>query len=291
MKAMKPMKASCLLQYAQERATLTEQDIDQILEQGKKWSLANTFRSKGSAFFPHTYIRECGYQAASIVHSILDSGTDQAVLLGVLHPLDDRLLHSRKLEIDGKDISNESCWGILGPGIAKDSAWKNEFSLDNFLFLWNEEINRRGIRPPRLLVRYPCLVNRQPEKIPGIEELKKEVRDSVVVATADLCHHGVAYDEPLENVFSISEKGLQFAKDTIEKGLKIMNSDNYDIYYQYCLQAKSDSLDVGTMLRYLLGPITGTILDLKLVDVSGLFENDPQPSWVAATLVKFEPSR
>lgn len=28
------------------------------------------------------------------------------------------------------------------------------------------------------------------------------------------------------------------------------------------------------------------ILNLKLVDVSTLFENDPSPSWVAATLAK-----
>jgi len=42
------------------------------------------------------------------------------------------------------------------------------------------------------------------------------------------------------------------------------------------------------VLKYLLGDVSPHILDLKLVDVSMLFENDISPSWVAATLVEFK---
>lgn len=57
-------------------------------------------------------------------------------------------------------------------------------------------------------------------------------------------------------------------------------------YRSYCLETLSDSIEVGQMLNYLLGPLEGHIHDLKLIDVSDLFEGDPQPSWVAATLVE-----
>jgi hypothetical protein len=49
--------------------------------------------------------------------------------------------------------------------------------------------------------------------------------------------------------------------------------------------AIGDPSDVTVVMHYLIGDkASPKILDLKLVDVSPLFEDNPAPSWVAATL-------
>lgn len=46
---------------------------------------------------------------------------------------------------------------------------------------------------PKVIIRYPNLVYGHPESLSGIEELKLLAKESIVVATSDLCHHGTAY--------------------------------------------------------------------------------------------------
>ncbi len=285
---MQEMKATAIDDYAKERENLRDYEIDEILNEGKKWNLAETLIRGGSALFPHTYIKACGYQIAAVVHACLNSGADQVLALGVLHPLTDRLLLSRLREINNQDLSQDSLRGILGPGTGRDRAWVSEFSLLHFLFLWTEEIKRRGIESPELIIRYPYLVNKEPENMPGIDELESIARDSVVVATSDLCHHGVAYGHAPSEALDISEEGEQFAKYQIQQGLDLLSGDDFRRYYDHCRKAKSDSCDVGTVLRYILGPLNGSILDLNLVDASDLYEGSPEPSWVAATLVELK---
>lgn len=279
------MKAEALNEYALERESLTEKEIHAILDAGKRWNLAPTFARGGSAIFPHTYIRECGHQIASVVHGLLDSNADQILVLGVLHPLNENLEIARKKERARLDISQESSYGVFGPGIIGDSSWEQEFSLDNFLFLCFEEVKRRGIRAPELIIRYPSLVNRDPKNLPGIEELKSIAKDSVVIATSDLCHHGRAYGMSAHEVIEISPMASYFAKLQIQKGFEILKKGDFEAYYNHCVNTLSDSIDVGSVLRYLLGPFEATILDLKLVDVSSLFEDEPKPSWVATSLI------
>ena len=285
---MHQMKESALDDYAKERESLSADEIDEILTEGKKWNLSQTLKEGGSALFPHTYIKECGYQTAAVVHGCLDSGADQVLALGVLHPLTGSLRLARLREMYFQDVTKESARGILGPGTGLDRAWTAEFSLLSFLFLWSEEVKRRGIESPELIIRYPYLVNREPEKVPGIEELQSIAKDSVVVATSDLCHHGLAYGHAADYAFDISDEGELFARDQIQKGLDLLEHSDYKSYYQHCLQTKSDSLDVCTVLRHLLGPLRGTILDLNLVDASDLYDGAPQPSWVAASLVELK---
>jgi hypothetical protein len=289
MKHSKNMNLSALEEYAEERKTLTPEGKEAILLAGKRWDLSKTLKSHGSALFPHTYLRVCGHQIAACVHGCLDSGTDRVLLLGVLHPLSVRLFRSRCKEIDHKDISKEKCWGILGPGIYGDDSWRNEFSLANFLFLWSHEVQRRGIRSPELFIRYPCLANRHPEKLPGIDELKSIAKDSVVIGTSDLCHHGVAYGAPCSKALEMSQDAYLFARYSVMKSIELLKTSDYDTYYSTCLETRSDSLDVGTILRYLLGPLDGHILDLQLADTASLYFGRPRPSWVAASLVELTP--
>ena len=86
--------------------------------------------------------------------------------------------------------------------------WREEFSLSNFLFLWQEETKRRGITGPELVVRYPYLTGGQPQIMPGMKELQDIVGDAVVVATADLFHHGIGYGEPPETALTPEKSGL-----------------------------------------------------------------------------------
>ena len=285
------MKEDVLPGYYREPLALGQKGLEDILEKGKRVDLGKTLAAGGSAIFPHTYISKCGHQIASVVHGCLDSGSDQVVVLGVIHPLTDPLLVSRTKEINGEDISQESCWGVLGPGIDRDSCWHDEFSLYMFETLWDAEVRRRGIKPPRLIKRYPCLANRSPETLPGIDELASLSKDSVVVATSDLCHHGVAYGLTEEESVPIGEEALSLASEEIQGAFEALESKNYKDYYDACLnpQSLSDSLDVAPVLRHLLGPKTAHILDLTLVDVAHMFEGNPVPSWVAASLVEFKP--
>lgn len=281
------MKKGALDSYRKERNALTKKEIEEILEQGRKWDLSTTLSNGGALFFPHTYIRQCGHQIAAAVHACLDSGADRIIVLGVIHALSERIDKARKKERERQDISGEPLWGCFGPGLACDPVWQEEFSLDNFLFLWDHEVKRRLVKPPELIIRYPSLANREPEKLPGIEELKAFSRNSVIIATADLLHHGAAYGHAQERIIPIGEKAYRFAEDQIIKGLALLQEQNYGAYFDHCMDTLSDSHTVGTVLSHLLGRVHGKILDLKLIDVADLFEGNPTPSWVAASLVEF----
>lgn len=288
--AKKP-KSNGFDQYYNEPKVLGVQGMNAILDKGKKWApeLANTLNAGGAAVFPHTFLSQCGYQIAAAVHAILDSGADQALVLGVLHPMSESLMQARSKELNKEDISNEPSRGIFGPDIDPTGCLNKEFSLDLFKILFDFEVKRRGIRPPKLIERYPSLVNRAPADLPGIKELQQIAKDAVIVATDDMCHHGVGYGVSPENAYEIDEEGYHFAKKLIEDGYELLKKDDYSGYFFHWMNPLGigDPTDTTIVLKYLLGKASMDILDLKLVDVSSLFENDIAPSWVATTLVKF----
>lgn len=285
-------KPNAFDQYYSEPKILGTSGMSAIMDMGKKWNadLSKTLNSGGAALFPHTFLSQCGYQIAAGVHAILDSGADQALLLGVLHPMSESLMNARSKELNGEDISKEPSRGIFGPDFDPNNSLSKEFSLDLFKILFDFEVKRRGIKPPRLIERYPSLVNKDPANLPGIKELEQIAKDSVIVATDDMCHHGVGYGVSPESAHQIDEKGYQFAKKTIDDGYALLKKNDYPGYFAHWMNpaAIGDPTDTATVLKYLLGDISTHILDLKLVDVSPLFEGDISPSWVAATLVKFE---
>lgn len=287
----KKRKPNGLDQYYNEPKTLGIEGMNAILDKGKKWGkeLADTVNAGGAVVFPHTFLSQCGYQIAAAVHAILDSGADQALVLGVLHPMTESLLQARSKELNEEDISREPSRGVFGPDADPNNCLSKEFSLDLFKILFDFEVKRRGIRPPRLIERYPSLVNRDPASLPGIKELQQIAKDAVIVATDDMCHHGVGYGVAPENAYQMDEKGYQFAKKSIEEGYALLKRDDYRGYFAHWMNpmAIGDPTDTTTVLKYLLGNISTDILDLKLVDVSSLFDNDISPSWVATSLVKF----
>jgi hypothetical protein len=85
----------------------------------------------------------------------------------------------------------------------------------------------------------------------------------------------------------MDEQGLMFARQQIESGFSLLKKNDYRGYFDHWMNptAIGDPCDVTMVMRYLVGQkASPKILNLKLVDVAPLFENDPTPSWVAATL-------
>ncbi len=287
--------------YAKNRDSLTLDQIYSILDRGivlaSKTDMVNSLSVGGTALFPHSYITECGDQIAAVVHASLqackNTGKNQILLIGVLHSQTDTLKKARQRERE-ENIANDPCRGIFGPGLPSEELLCKEYSLDNFVFLLEHAAKRNGIEVPNVVIRYPYLVYGQPELLPGIEALQQLAKESIVVATGDLCHHGTAYapfgqtPNAADKKFPISQQGYDFAYETIEENLRLLGGSDLLAYRKYCFDTISDTFEVGQILRFLLGPLEGHIRDLKLVDVSDFFKDKPQPNWVAASLVELK---
>lgn len=183
-------------------------------------------------------------------------------------------------------MTKEKYWGIQGPGIGTWNDWESEYSLLDFFFLLDTEVKRRGIKKPRVIARYPYLVGGRPMILPGIEELQRIVKNAVVVATTDAFHHGIGYDAPPDQALFPEKGGLALARERIEEGMKILGMGDYWGYNQHCVSARSDGRDVGQVFRYLLGPLTGRLLDLTYTDTTEMYQA-PAPTWVAAALLEY----
>jgi len=271
--------------FAQEREQLGKAGISDLLDRGRAWKLAPVLAAGGTAIFPHANLESCGHQIAAVVHACLDSGADRVLVIGVLHALTDELEDARVRVAAGADVTKEAYWGIQGPGLDGLQNWQNEFSLSNFLFLWEEEIKRRGKSGPELIVRYPYLAGGKPEILPGINELQAIARDAVIVTTADPFHHGIGYGEPPETALPAEQGGLDLARKHINEGLVLLGKGDYWGYNQHCVTAKSDARDAGQVTRFLLGPLEGRILDLTYHDTTDMY-NQPAPTWVATALME-----
>lgn len=279
------MRAKCYGDYQHERDALTSAQIDQVLESGRQWDVSAFLRSGGVAVFPHTFVSSCGSFIAATVHAALDSGADQVLALGVLHATTKSQKSARADERERNLAFSCPLRAIFGPDLPGNQELFDEYSLLTFLFLWREEIARRGCRAPKLYCRYPYLVNRAPETLPGMKELEEIAKDSVLVATSDFCHHGVAYGAQASNCLAIGDQAYSFAQKNIEEHMKKLHNGSYEEFYNHCLAIRSDSFDVGSVIKHLRAPQSASILALTLVDTASLYEGEPSPSWVAASLV------
>ena len=275
-------------QAANEHARLGSEGAIRLLDAGRAWNLASTLRAGGAVVFPHAGLEVCGHQIAAAVHACLDSGAERVLVIGVLHALTQELEEARVRVAQGSDVTQEPSWGVQGSGLDGRQDWRDEFSLMNFQFLWQEEITRRGIAGPELVIRYPYLSGGRPDILPGIEELQDIVHHAVVVATADPFHHGIGYGDPPEKSLAPEDGGLELARQRIEEGLEMLRAGDYWGYNQHCVDAKSDARDAGQVLRYLLGPLEGHILDIVSDDMAGPY-NKPAPTWVAGALIELLP--
>lgn len=273
-------------QYMRNHAELGEQGTRDHLERGKQFDLSDTLKNGGVLVFPHTNVKDCGYQVAACVHACLDSGADQVLVISVLHAFTDDMELARRRVAGGGDFRQEPSWGIQGSGIPGPDNYRRDHVLISWHHFWDAETKRRGGKIPKVIERYPYLAGGHPEQLPGIEEVAAIAKDSVVVSTADAFHHGIGYGDTPETAFAPDEVGLRRAQSVIEDGIRILEAGDYWGYNQHCVQAKSDARDAGQVFRYLRGSMTGRVIDMTYTDASELY-NQPPPTWVAGALTEW----
>jgi hypothetical protein len=272
--------------YRQEHETLGARGTLERLERARQWNLAPALQAGGVLVFPHAGVLDCGHQIAAVVNACLDSGAECVVAISVLHAFTDEMEEARVRVAHGEDPAQWPFWGIQGPGLPGREEWRGDHVLMSFRHFWVAETERRGMRGPEVIERYPYLAGGKPERLPGIDELARLVENAVVVSTADAFHHGLGYGTPPEQALHPHAGGLDLARRTIEEGMQILAGGDYWGYNQHCVRAKSDARDAGQVFRYLRGPMHGEILDLTYSDAADLY-HQPPPTWVAAALMEW----
>jgi hypothetical protein len=275
--------------YRREHDEMGEQGTLERLERGREWDLAPTLASGGVVVFPHAGVLDCGHQVAAAVHGCLDSGADRVIVISVLHAFTDEMDEARQRVSAGEDPSGFPFWGVQGPGLDGRDEWTHDHALISWRHFWDAETERRGVRGPEVVERYPYLAGGHPERLPGIEELAELAEGAAIVSTADPFHHGIGYGDPPERALAPDDGGLDLARATIEEGIAILGRGDYAGYDAHCVQAKSDARDAGQVFRYLRGELRGEILDMAYTDAAELYES-PDPTWVAAPLVEWRTS-
>ncbi len=273
--------------YAAEHEALGDEGTIEMLERAQAWKLGDVLARGGVLVFPHAGVLDCGYQIAAVVQACLDSGTDRVLVVSVLHAFTDEMEDARIRVAKGSVLEAEPLRGIQGPGLSAGDAWRGDHALISFRHFWKAETERRGVRGPEVIERYPYLAGGHPETLPGIEEVAHLAQDAVIVSTADPFHHGIGYGDPPEETLPPDERGLRRAAERIQEGIELLEPGDYWGYNQHCVEAKSDARDAGQLFRYLRGPLKGDILDLTYTDAAELYAA-PSPTWVAAALIAFE---
>jgi hypothetical protein len=280
------LQIDILALYQREHDALGEAGTLDLLEKARQWDLSSCLDAGGVVVFPHAGVADCGHQIAAAVHACLNCGADQVLVVSVLHAFTDEMQNARVRVANGEDPSIFRHWGIQGPGLPGLQNWQQDHVLTSFRHFWRAETQRRGVKGPRVIERYPYLAGGKPEALPGIEELVEIARNAVIVSTADPFHHGIGYGDLHEKALHPHQGGLQLAQKIIREGIEILGRGDYWGYNQHCVEAKSDARDAGQVFRYLRGSMHGEILDLVHTDAAELYRSPP-PTWVAGALIEW----
>jgi len=273
--------------YRKEHDELGVTGTLELLERGRQWDLSGTLAAGGVIVFPHVGVADCGHQIAAAVHACLDSGADRVLVVSVLHAFTDEMQDARVQVANGEEPSRFRHWGIQGPGLDELQNWKHDHVLMSWRHLWKVETERRRIKGPQVIERYPYLAGGKPWALPGMQELVEIAKEAVIVSTADAFHHGIGYGDSPENSLDPHQGGLDLARKTIQEGIDILARGDFWDYNQHCVEAKSDARDAGQVFRYLRGPMTGAIVDLTYSVADELYKAPP-PTWVAGALIEWK---
>lgn len=240
----------------------------------------------GAVIVPHTRLEVTGHQIADAVATVIASGADRVLALGVLHG-------ARRADRDqvaaaraGDAAAAAALRGVHDEhGLAAE-----EFSLDAFVELLALAAARVG-RSIEVVRRYPFLVGTDPVSLPDVDELEGIVADGAfLVATTDPIHHGHAYGTPpLECRDPHDIATIDAARTAIDAQFAALSAGSYGEFAQLTERVRSDFRDTGPTVAHLVGTGFGSrIHDLALVDYAAALHAEA-PSWVAAALVTVAP--
>ncbi len=215
---------------ARDHLTTAGPQLQKLLEAGRQWDLSPALQSGGAVSFPHAKLADCGHQIAGAVHAALDCGADQILVLGVLHPMTHELWEARACMQRGQNILRDPCRGIQGSGRDGGQEWRSEYSLASFLWMLETEAKGRGVPAPRVITRYPFLAAGHPETLPGMGELEQLARESAILVTGDLMHHGAIYGDDPTTSIHLGEGAEELARTQIDAGLTLLSNEEYDAY-------------------------------------------------------------
>ncbi len=264
--------------YAAERARLGESHLHGLLDA----AVAIPMSPGGAVIVPHTRLEITGNQIATAVATIVASGAERVLALGVLHGA--RRVDAEQVAAarSGDTRAIHALRGVHDEaGIASE-----EFSLDGFAAMLALAAARVG-REIEIIRRYPFLVGAEPFTLPGLDELAALVDDGVaLVVTTDPIHHGHAYGVDAEDCLDEHDDAtVAAAAAAIDAQLALLSDECFAEFQQLAAQQRSDFRDTGPVLAALIGGgFEWTTHDLALVDYSEALRA-PTPSWVAGALI------
>jgi len=275
--------------YRAERESLGRDGLQQLIASAPPLTIAKD--GAGAIVFPHTRLTTSGRLPAAAARAVVEAKCDTVLALGVLHGAreqDAPLVQRAK----GGDIDAlRHLRRIHGPGVAGDREhWVEEFSLDNFQALVEVAAEIAGVRPPKIIARYPFLTGDEPLTMPGLDELRQILAaGATLVATTDPIHEGVGYGTAATELLPRhSEETLRTARQWIQEGFTSLASRDYRAFLDNAQAVRSDFRDVGPIMITLLdaGKVSCRIHELILVDYYDVLDC-AEPTWVAAALASF----
>ena len=273
--------------YRREHDELGDSGTHAILDEARRWDVSGILAGGGVVTFAHVNVADCGIHVAAAVNGALDTGSD-VLAISVLHAFTEEMeLARRDVSSGGGEPSGHRTWGIQGPGLDAGDEWQGDHAMRSLRHFWAAETRRRGITSLRLVERYPFLAGGRPGDLPGIDEVAALAENSVIVATGDQFHHGIAYGTPEDEALEMEPDGLMAAQRSMEAGISLIEAGDYWGYDQHCVAAKSDDRDAAQLYRLLRGPLEGALLDIGASDATELYEQ-PSPSWAAGAFIAFE---
>lgn len=239
-------------------------------------------RAGGAIVIPHTRLEVTGGQIAAAAATVVASGVDRVLALGVLHGARRRDRARVTAARSGNEGARRELRGVHDErGLAAE-----EFSLDGFTELLALAAERAGTTVD-VVRRYPFLVGDDPDSLPGLDELSRIVADgAMLVVTTDPVHHGRAYDTPESQCMPADDPAtLATAQRMVDEQFSALSEHRFDDFVDLAERHRSDFRDTGPTMAALIGAgWEATVHELELVDYSAALDS-PSPSWVAGALV------
>lgn len=271
--------------YESERAALGQAGLEARLDDAP----AVAVPPRGALVFPHTRLSSSGKLAAAAARAVVESGAETVLALGVLHGAREQDAGIVRRARGGEPDALAALRRVHGPGARGDAGhWTEEFSLDGFGALLSLAARRAKRAAPRVIARYPFLVGAGPGDLPGLDELARLCDEgALLVATADLVHHGAGYGTPEpERLDDADPDTLLAARSWVEIALSLLGAGDVPAFLELCTRVRSDFRDAGPALSQLLGAAEASVHDLLLVDYADVL-GAPAPTWVAGALASF----